>query len=66
VAGLAVQWGNLEETNPVTGEPVTVAELYSFARDRLRLDYVFWGTQEPYYSNEILPYLRDLGGEGLR
>ncbi len=35
-------------------------ELYRFAQDHLRLDYVFWGTQEPYYSDEILPYLRNL------
>ena len=27
----------------------------------LRLDYIFWGTQEPYYSEEILPYLDGLG-----
>ena len=60
VAGVAVQWGNLEDRNPATGKRVTVGELYGFAQDRLRLDYLFWGTQEPYYSDEILPYLRKL------
>jgi len=60
-AGVAVQDGNLEDRNPATGEPVTVAELHRFARDRLRLDYLFWGTQEPYYSTQILPYLREAG-----
>ena len=25
------------------------------------LDYVFWGTQEPHFSEEILPYLERLG-----
>lgn len=60
-AGVAVQDGNLEETNPGTGERVTVAELYRFAMERLRLDYIFWGTQEPYYSEDILPYLDGLG-----
>jgi hypothetical protein len=65
VAGVAVQWGNLEDRNPTTGERVTVGELYRFAQDRLRLDYLFWGTQEPYYSDEILPYLRNLAsGDG--
>lgn len=59
-AGVAVQDGNLEDRNPVTGERVTVRELYSFAKDRLRLDYLFWGTQEPYYSRDILPYIREL------
>lgn len=60
VAGMAVQDGNLAERNPATGERVTVAELHRFARDDLRLDYVFWGTQEPYYSTEVIPYLRGL------
>lgn len=55
---MAVQDGNLEDRNPDTGARVTVAELHRFARDHLRLDYIFWGTQEPYYSAEILPYLR--------
>lgn len=57
-AGVAVQDGNLEETNPTTGKRVTVAKLYRFAKERLRLDYSFWGTQEPYYSEEILPFLK--------
>jgi hypothetical protein len=60
VAGVAVQWGNLDDRNPVTGEQVTVDELYRFARDGLRLDYIFWGTQEPYYSDQVLPFLRTL------
>lgn len=60
VAGIAVQDGNLSALNPTTGKPVTVGELYDFARDRLRLDYIFWGTQEPYYSSQILPHLRAL------
>lgn len=59
VAGLAVQSGNLDDRDPDTRAPVTVAEIYRFARDSLRLDYIFWGTQEPYYSKQILPYLRD-------
>ena len=60
VAGIAVQWGNLEDQNPTTGRRVTVDELYTFAREQLRVDYIFWGTQEPYYSEEILPYLHEL------
>jgi hypothetical protein len=65
-AGVAVQDGNLEDRNPTTGERVTVGELYGFARDRLRVDYVFWGTQEPYYSRSILPYIRGLGRRDMR
>jgi hypothetical protein len=68
VAGVAVQWGNLEDTNRQTGERVTVAELYEFARDELRLNYIFWGTQEPFYSDDVLPFLatvaiQDTGGK---
>lgn len=62
-AGLAVQWGNLEDVNPGTGSRVSVAELYEFARDSLRLDYIFWGVQEPYYSEEVLPFLADVTRE---
>jgi hypothetical protein len=61
-AGAAVQDGNLAEKNPSTGKRVTVAELYRFAADHLRLDYIFWGTQEPYYSTETVPFVR--GGAG--
>jgi hypothetical protein len=57
VAGVAVQWGNLEDENPTTGRRVTADELYRFAREQLRVDYIFWGTQEPHYSDEILSYL---------
>jgi len=60
IAGVAVQWGNLDDINPETGERVTVDELFRFARDRLRVDYIFWGTQEPHYSEAIIPYLENL------
>jgi len=58
IAGVAVQWGNFDDINPQTGRRTTVEELYTFARDDLRLDYIFWGTQEPYYSEEVLAYLK--------
>ena len=62
-AGLAVQDGNLEEINPETKKPVTVDELYNFAKNKLRLTYIFWGIQEPFYSRDILPFLRNLGAQ---
>jgi hypothetical protein len=37
---------------------ISVAELYQYAVQRLRLDYIFWGTEEPYYSKDVLPFLR--------
>jgi hypothetical protein len=60
VAGMAVQDGNLRDLDPATGRPVTVDALYRYAADRLRLDYIFWGTEEPYYTHDVLPYLRGL------
>lgn len=59
-AGMAVQDGNLRDTNPATQRRVTVAELYKIAVVELHLDYVFWGTEEPFYTDEILPFLRTL------
>jgi hypothetical protein len=56
--GIAVQDGNLEELNPKDGKRVTVAELFKFAAEYLKVDYIFWGTQEPYYSAEVIPFLR--------
>lgn len=55
--GVAVQWGNYEEINPKTGKQVTIEEIYSFARNEIRLNYVFWSTQEPFYSNRVIPFL---------
>lgn len=60
IAGLAVQDRNLADLDPGTGQPVTVDALYRYAVDRLRLDYIFWGVEEPYFSRDILPYLREL------
>ena len=56
--GIAVQDGNLAEVNPATGKRVEVAELVKFATEYLKLDYVFWGTEEPYYSASVIPFLR--------
>jgi hypothetical protein len=63
VAGLAVQWGNLDDRDRRTGVQVTVRDLYAYAADTLHLDFIFWGTQEPYYSRDILPFLHALGGQ---
>jgi hypothetical protein len=52
--GIAVQDGNLEEIDPQTGKRVTVDELIDFAARDLGVDYLFWGTQEPFYSADVL------------
>ena len=58
--GVAVQDGNLEDVNPATGKRVSVDDLLKFAREYLNVDYIFWGTEEPYYSKEVVPAIRTL------
>jgi predicted TIM-barrel fold metal-dependent hydrolase len=59
IAGLAVQDGNLAERKR-NGERISAADLYRFAADTLRLNYMFWGTEEPYYSADVIPFLRSM------
>jgi hypothetical protein len=54
---IAVQHGNYEERNPQTGRQVTVAELYDYAANTLRVKFLFWSTQEPYFTRRVLPFL---------
>jgi hypothetical protein len=56
--GIAVQDGNYEDVDPKTGKRITVAELNKFATDYLKADYIFWCTQEPYYTEHVIPYLK--------
>lgn len=58
--GVAVQEGNYSVINPKSGKKVTVPEILGFAEDYLKLEYIFWCTEEPYYSKEVLPLLRSL------
>jgi hypothetical protein len=58
VAGVAVQFGNYEFQHRRTGHRITVPELHAYARDELHLDYLFWSTEEPFYTRDVLPYLR--------
>jgi hypothetical protein len=57
--GIAVQDGNyIGETG--TNEIVHVREnivpvLHAFARDFLRVNYMFWVCQEPYFSEDVIP-----------
>ena len=59
ISGVAVQDGNYEEINPMTRKRVTVDEIYDFGHNYLCLDYIYWCTQEPYYTNEVLPFLKE-------
>jgi len=58
--GVAVQHGNYEVINPKTGKQVTIREILDFATSYLRLNYIFWFIQEPYYSQQVLPLLKSL------
>ena len=58
VVGIAVQDGNYEHVNPETGKRVTISEQIKFATDYLKADYIFWCTEEPYFSTELVPYLQ--------
>lgn len=55
--GIAVQDNNLADINPKTGKRVTVPELVTYASDELHVTYIFWGTQEPYFTRDVLPFL---------
>ena len=55
--GIAVQDGNYADVNKKTGKRMTIGELLAFAKDQLMVDYVFWCTEEPYYSTELIPFL---------
>ena len=57
-SGVAVQEGNYEVINPKTNKRGTTREIYDFANEYLNLDYIFWSTEEPFYTNEVLPFLK--------
>jgi hypothetical protein len=56
--GMAVQDGNYSEINPKTKKQVTLPEILDFAQNYLRLNYVFWCIEEPFYTRDVLPMLR--------
>jgi len=56
--GIAVQQGNYQHQNPKTGQPVAISELVGFATEYLKVDYIFWFTQEPFYSQKLIPFLQ--------
>jgi hypothetical protein len=55
---VAVQDGNYDHINPKTKREVTVREISAFAGDYLKADFVFWCTQEPYFSRDVVPYFK--------
>lgn len=57
-SGIAVQDGNYADVNPRTSKRADISELINFAGDFLKVDYIFWCTEEPYYSNDLVPFMR--------
>ncbi len=55
---IAVQWGNYEARNPKTGLTITVQELFKFASEELKVGFIFWSTQEPYFTRDVVPFVR--------
>jgi hypothetical protein len=58
--GVAVQWGNYEHIDPRTSRRVTIEELATYATTELKVTYLFWCAQEPFYSSSLLPYLQQI------
>ena len=56
--GIAVQEGNYSNENPKTHMRVTIPELVQFAKYYLHVEYIFWCTEEPFYSRDLMPFLR--------
>ena len=59
-SGVAVQDGTGDYINPRTNEKIKAEEIYRFAKDYLHLTYIFWGTEEPFFHKETIPFLQTL------
>ncbi len=59
--GIAAQDGNYQHKNPKSGQTVTISEMIGFAKEYLNVDYIFWCTQEPFYSENLIPFLQAQG-----
>jgi hypothetical protein len=57
--GIAIQDGNyIEQTgneDVVTNRENIVPLLHAFAKDFLRVNYMFWACQEPYFTEDVIP-----------
>lgn len=53
-----MQDGSYADIDRKTGKRMTTIELRNYARETLKVTYIFWRTEEPYYSKEVLPMLR--------
>jgi hypothetical protein len=58
--GISAQDGNFSYIYPKTKKKITIAQMYNFAKRYLKTDYIFWCTEEPYFSNEVIPFIKNL------
>jgi hypothetical protein len=56
--GIAAQEGNYKLLNSKTKKQITIQDLLEFATNFLQVDYIFWCTEEPFYSKELIPFLK--------
>jgi len=57
-AGAGMGWCTARRAD---GSPVTPADFLRFARESLKLNYMFWPLGEPVFSEQVLPALRETG-----
>ena len=68
LAYIAIQDGNYigktgadrdydEQSAAPSERPNLVPQLHAFARDFMKVNYMFWVVQEPYFSEDLLPCL---------
>jgi len=58
--GIAVQDGNFigrtGDNTVILNRNNIVPLLYAFAKDFLRVNYMFWSNQEPYFREDVIPF----------
>ncbi len=60
---MAIQYSNYTHKKQRGKGQVSVEEMYVFARDYLKTDYLFWEIREPFYSKDVIPYLMKVSGK---
>lgn len=66
VKAMAVQDGNLRQINPKTGKRNSMDDVLDFSKNYLGLDIIFWVEEEPYFSKEVIPGLRNQISSSVR
>ena len=47
------------DRDPRTSKEVTIADIIQFGKDYLGVDYIFWTIEEPYYSERLIPFMKN-------